>query len=460
MIPSMVTFSAMLVALGCSLALPPALQSGRDKELAPPPLEVGGLTGIPIDIVDLQGTLRFDAAQKTAFATATMTFETTAEGFPLFDLRQTEVVKAWLDGESIAPEQLAAHAVSRACGSMRILQVSLPAGTRHELKLEYPVGTPDAPQAQGVLWREGGGVLWDTWFSDLNQGRYLESWFPANLLHDQHPFTLAIDLVGAGADHHLITNGVVTPRGKHSWTLAFPPTFTAFSHLIVLVPQSEVSVAVHETKLKGGRPLRVEAFVREEAGHDAKQVAKQTADIVKKYDESVGAWAHPAYVPVYVWTGNRSMEYDGGTTTALGALEHEMFHSWYGRGAKPASQNDGWWDEAWNMYVTGNARRRPDVSKEGPPVMLCSADPYNRITPPESYGEGAAFFARVAAAIGDAKLRTLMAEFYVTHAPHPATTSELEELLAAKGGKPAEVRRLFHRYVYGQEGEPATTGSR
>jgi hypothetical protein len=450
----MLASSGLLLAFAPLLLSAPAPQSGRDKELAPPPLSVDGITGVPIDILDLKAALSLDAGAKTASATATLSFETTGEGFPLFDLRQKEIHKAWLDGQPVAVEKLASHSVSTACGSMRILEVSLPGGTRHELKLEYPVGTPDAPQAQGVLWREGGGVLWDTWFSDLNQGRYLESWFPANLLHDQHPMTLTLDLVNAGAPHRLITNGVVETRKEHAWTIAFPPTFTSCSHLIVVVPAAEVLVAEHRSKLKGGRELRVEAFVRTEAGHDPAKVAEQTAAIVKKYDESVGKWAHPSYVPVYVWTGGRSMEYDGGTTTALGALEHELFHSWYGRGAKPASQNDGWWDEAWNVYVTDSRRRKLDPAKEDPPVTLCSADPYNRITPGESYGAGSAFFARMAEAIGDDLLRTLMAQFYSAHAPNPATTAELEQLLFDKGGKPEQVRRLFHRYVYGRDGEP------
>ncbi len=452
-------FSSMVLhtLLSALLAAVPAPQSGRDKELAPPPLEVDGLIGIPIDIIDLQATLKLDVKVQTAFATATMVFEMTAEGYPLFDLRQREVVKAWINGESIAPEKLAAHAVSKECGSMRILELSLPAGARHELKLEYKVGTPDSPQAQGVLWREK-GVLWDSWYSDLNQGRYLESWFPANLIYDQHPFTLALILENAGEAHHLISNAKVKATGKHGWVLTFPPTFTAFSHLIVLVPESEVETAKDKAKLKSGASVEVEVFARKEAKVNAQEVAAQTAAIIMKFDESVGKWAHTSYCPVYIWTGGRSMEYDGGTTTALGALEHEMFHSWYGRGAKPASQNDGWWDEAWNMYVTGGSRRKPDLTKEGAPVLLSSANPYNRITPGESYGDGAAFFARLAQAIGDETLRALMAEFYLAHAPNPATTAEMESLLRDKSGKSEEVRRLFERYVYGKEAASAPAG--
>ncbi len=455
----MPALAALIAALIPLLSAAPAPQSAREKTLAPPPLQVDGLTGVPIDVVDLQASLLLDAAAKTASATATLSFITLGEGFPLFDLRQREVLKAWLDGKPLDPRQLAPHAVSAQCGSMRILEVSLPAGSRHDLKLEYAVGTPDAPQAQGLLWREG-GVLWDTFFSDLNQGRYLESWFPANLIYDQHPLTLTLDLAGAGQPHRLLTNAAVEARGEHAWTLRFPPTFAAFSHLIVLVPAAEVDVAEATVKLKAGRAVRVEVLARKEAAVDAAQVAAQTGAIIQKYDEAAGKWAHTSYCPVYIWTGGRSMEYDGGTTTALGALEHEMFHSWYGRGVKPASQNDGWWDEAWNMYVTSGFRRKPDLAQEGPPVTLCSADPYNRITPGESYGPGAIFFARVAQEIGDDTLRKRMAEFFAAHAPNPATTAELEALLAGKDAHAKEVRRLFHRYVYGLEGEPAAASGR
>ena len=35
------------------------------------------------------------------------------------------------------------------------------------------------------------------------------------------------------------------------------------------------------------------------------------------------------------------MEYDGATTAAVGAVEHEVLHSWFGRGIKPARASDG-----------------------------------------------------------------------------------------------------------------------
>src|SRR6202007_2624705 len=58
-------------------------------------------------------------------------------------------------------------------------------------------------------------------------------------------------------------------------------------------------------------------------------------------------WVHGDTFWAVLWGPGRGMEYDGATTTSVGALEHEVFHSWFGRGVKPARAGDGWIDEAW-----------------------------------------------------------------------------------------------------------------
>ena len=46
------------------------------------------------------------------------------------------------------------------------------------------------------------------------------------------------------------------------------------------------------------------------------------------------------------------MKYDRAVATTEGVLQHEVFHSWFARGVKPASQNDSWFDEGWTVYNT------------------------------------------------------------------------------------------------------------
>jgi aminopeptidase N len=165
----------------------------------------------------------------------------------------------------------------------------------------------------------------------------------------------------------------------------------------------------------------------------------------------MGKWDHGDDCIVYVWKGSRSMEYDGATTTALGALDHEIFHSWFGRGVKPASQNDGWWDEAFNVYFADGRRpNRRVVEKEGKPVTLSSSNPYNRITPGTSYSLGAVFFGRLAHLLGADNLHTHMSDFYNKYTGQVASTADMENFLVTASGN-EEVRKLFARYVYGRD---------
>src|SRR5205085_3239658 len=100
-----------------------------------------------------------------------------------------------------------------------------------------------------------------------------------------------------------------------------------------------------------------------------------------------GQFIHGSHLNAFVWDSTRGMEYDGATTSSAGALEHEVFHSWFGRGVKPASQNDGWIDEAYTTWPTASGRyegERFAVGERGlddDPVTLCPRHPCHRAPP-------------------------------------------------------------------------------
>ena len=82
------------------------------------------------------------------------------------------------------------------------------------------------------------------------------------------------------------------------------------------------------------------------------------------------------------------MEYDGATTASVAALEHEVFHSWFGRGVKPARAADGWIDEAWTTWATASQRSEQprfsaiELPLDDPPVVLYPPQhPWARHTP-------------------------------------------------------------------------------
>ena len=106
------------------------------------------------------------------------------------------------------------------------------------------------------------------------------------------------------------------------------------------------------------------------------------------------------------------MEYDGGTTTSTSALLHEIFHSWFARGIRPASHSDGWYDEGFTAFHDEGADDEVPFNFSEPPIILCSQDPWQRHTPSNSYTDGSRFWKGMASILGIAKLNSLMAELY------------------------------------------------
>ena len=88
------------------------------------------------------------------------------------------------------------------------------------------------------------------------------------------------------------------------------------------------------------------------------------------------------------------MEYDGATTTCAPALEHEVFHSWFGRGVKPACASDGWIDEAMASWATASRQaltgrfQAEALGLDEEPSVLSPVHPWSRRTPREAYTAG------------------------------------------------------------------------
>ena len=438
--------------LSLCLAAPVSAQLSDDKDYAPAPMEVDGILAVPIDVQHLNASVVFDVDAKTVRVEAEMVFEMTGKGGnPIFDLRQ-EIRSAELNGESIEPGKMAPHSFGDSAGTLRVIEKELEAGKLHALHLSYEWGTPKANQARPIEWGQT-GVKWDTYLSDLNPGRYLEMWFPANLIYDRFGFELVLEIANAKADHHLLTNGELEELGRHKWRLRFPAHFSSFSPLIHIVPAEQAERSESRVKLKDGTILIVDILKELDAAGNIAAIQKQVARDFEEFSEAFGAWTHGERFSIYVWKSRRAMEYDGATSTNIGALRHEFFHSWFGRGLKPASQNDGWVDEAWDVYAADMPKgATPNTPENAPPVVLCSEDPWNRSTPGASYRAGSLFFARLAKLMGDDVLRGHMADFYKKRAGDVFTTAQLEQHLYCASKMP-EVRQLFHRYVYGKEGE-------
>lgn len=426
--------------------------STTNFDLAPPAKIVDGLTAVPIDIQSISASLTFDGATSTGAGDATLAFTMAPQaGNPIFDLRQT-ITAAWLDGAPIPTSSLAHHNFGGGTqADLRVIESVLAANSSHTLRVTYALGSPQASTAGSYLpamtWAGGPRLAFNFGFTDLGAGRYLEAWVPANLLFDQFTLTLQLRIVGTGVPHSIITNGTVTNLGPNHWSVVFPNRFTAHSPLLELRATDTLQLATDTTTLPvSGKTITIEAWkLITNAVNLGAQIASLKTWLAANETEN-GVYLHGNKFVAFLNVGG--MEYDGGTTTGAGSLRHEAFHSWWGRGIRPASQPDGWWDEAWTVYHDEGANGTTPIDFTDPPVDLCPRNPWIRVTNPRAYSDGERFFEGVASLLGVASLRGLMRQFFDRRNTRPATTADLEAFLVAKSGEPQLVD-AFHRFVFG-----------
>jgi len=427
--------------------------------LAPPAKTVDGVLAVPIDIQSIDAKFTFDGAAQTGSGDVTIQYTVgPTAGNPFFDLRQT-IAAAWLDGAAVPVAQIASHDFGEgAIAGLRILEASQPAGSVHALRVQYAIAAP-ASQAGGsyppvIAWSAGPRLRLTLGMTDLFAARYLEAWIPANLIFDQYSIQLEVDIQNTTIPHSIVTNGQVTIIGSDHWSVAFPARFSALSPLLEIRATDALETASGTVTLPvSGTVVTIDAWKPAGGGAVLATEINNLKTHLTDNENGYGGYLHGSRFVAFLNVGG--MEYEGGTTTASASLRHETFHSWFARGVKPASQADGWWDEAFTVFHDNGANDALPFSFTDPPIVLCSRNPWQRTTPNNSYTDGFRFWEGVAAEVGVATLNNLMRDFYEQYKGNPVSTPMLEEFLVARAGVP-ELVDAFHRFVYGFA-DPAPT---
>ena len=407
----------------------------------------------------VKASLRFDVATRQAEGVATVEFRGgLVDGYPALDLRQP-VDWVRLDGHALSPDDFSRQDLGAGTDAgMRVLDVEVEAGSPHRLEVGYRIGTPDCEGAVPIDWQPD-GIGFDLWMSDLHPGRYLEMWVPAPLIHDRFALHLQVAIEGADRAHTVIANtaGIDAAPGGRGWTLLYPAHFTALSPLLVIAPSDTLEVRRSSINLPG-RQRSMGVVTARHTNTDA-DLAGCEAD-VRSWLLHLGSryepWAHGDTFWAVIWGPGRGMEYDGATTASVDALEHEVFHSWFGRGVKPARASDGWIDEAYTTWSTASRRSElprfasMEFSRDEPPVELYPSHPWSRHTPTASYREGARLFAGLADMLGGpGRLRSAMADWYRANAGGLITTDGLAAHLRLWSGM--DIGPWWARFVHGRD---------
>lgn len=425
---------------------------GNSIHYAPPGRVVDGLMAVPMEIHYLNASMTFNAANGTCEVDASIDFVMgSTSGNPIFDLRQT-IDNAWLDGAPFDVSMLDHHNFGGGSDSdLRVIESELDAGSSHTLRLTYQLDLPAALNSSSGAptyhWN-GERLNLKFWYTDLRAGRYMDAWLPGNLIFNQFTTDLDIEIVNSGIAHNVISNSTISDLGFNHWQLSFPGHFSVCSSMLRIHPVDEIESREGSTILPSGDTIEIHTLKATGNGTNLAIQEAQIANMLSDFELSTGSYPHGNRFTVF-FEGSGGMEYSGATKTSIGALEHETFHSWWGRGVQPATQNDSWIDEGWAMYNTSQNQFEIDpFDMSDPPITLCSPNAFNRITPSGSYSYGRKFFAGLAAVFGLNDLRSYMSSFYEENNLGLITTTQLESYLICKSGI-VEITNFFDRFVYG-----------
>lgn len=429
------TSSKVYYAYGLE-ALPGSLSSldgsYRPSNLSVKMISSTGKTFVPMDFKAQELTLSFDVATSTVHGSSVIQFEVPTNAYPYFELLNP-ISSMKLDGQLVN-----FVTVTDPEGQNRTyigVDQSITSGVNHILEVEYDFG------ANKVAFSNGGiGFL--AHMTDLEPSNYFETWGPVGFEEDAFALTLKLNVLNGSSSQTIFTNGSVTTPAPHEWRITFPDYFTRSSFYVHLTNLSLVSRNFVYHGIEKDIPVQIYGAT-EKLVNDAVTVLPE---YFKEFEGDYGPYAHDSFT-AYMHSSGGGMEYVGATITSLGALDHELFHSWFARGVMPADGRSGWIDEAfasWRDYgyfQAGSLLERNQTN-------LARFSAFRESTPRNCYVDGRNLVAeldRVFSAFGG--MKPLMRSFFERYKRRVVTNEEFWQFLSSMSGM--NIDAYFQRYTLG-----------
>ena len=414
-----------------------------NAKFAPPPFNHESKLVVPTDISNLSMRFDVDVSNEQVMAASRVQFSASRPGFPFFDL-VPEPTRLSLDGASLAPSRFSLVRPPENEAFVRFLDVELDSTATHVLEVEYPIS------GSTVVFTDG-GVRLGFFLNDLVQRGFLERYAPANFEFDQSEMRMEIEISGAESEHKLFSNGDVIEAAQNKWNLSFPDYFTCSSGYVHLTNRSLV---VATGSFQGEeRNVQVTVYGNDEA--TVNDELSHAFEIMGELEAAYGPYAHKEmliYVARTLEPPLAGMEYCGATMTNPDhILEHEITHSWFGRGVMPANGNAGWIDEAIARW-RDNEYPRADSEPDRPPVNLAGFSPYRRRTTRQAYFYGSLLLSEIDYLLRDQDgLLPVLKSLFVHSRREVIDTPFFQAFLEQQTG--LDLAQIFARYVYGHSGE-------
>lgn len=199
----------------------------------------------------------------------------------------------------------------------------------HALEMDYRL---DSPQG------------YPRFSPDVNdlEGTGNEEIFPTiNTPHElaRHRITLAVH---SGTPFQCIGSGSVSPQPgpPQTWLLDSEREVASYTVFFVVVPAADVR---YESRDINSINVRVMAFI---GGASINEAFTVLESCLPQLERDLGPFPMPRGLSIFLTHFGGGMEFYGGSITSLAALEHEVFHMYFGCSAVAKTYRDSWWDEA------------------------------------------------------------------------------------------------------------------
>jgi hypothetical protein len=323
-------------------------------------------------------------------------------------------------------------------------QRDLEANIVHTLKIFYQLTLPE------------GYPRFSTEVTDL-EGRGNEERFPTiNTPHElaRHFLTFRVH---SNIPFRCIGSGLVeeTNSDVQEWTLDTEREVASYTVMFALLPEHDT---VFEERNINGTDVRILAFV---GGASINTAFSMLESWLPELEANFGPFPMPRGLSIFLTSSGGGMEYYGGTISSNWALQHEVFHMYYGCSTINKTYRDTWLDEAINEWyefsVDPTYSPIPDTYRSN---IVSGRSPIAVGFDSRAYDEGAQIMEAVARELGGRNGMIAFLRYVHTHYSFsPFTTFDFLDYLEDYSGVDMTDRFLDWLYLGEQTGSTAGSPS-
>ena len=229
-------------------------------------------------------------------------------------------------------------------------------------------------------------------------------------------------------DYSFIGSGKVTEiesNNVRKWMLDTERAVASYTIMWMLVPEEDIDFEEREVD---GIDVRIMTYKDSVSIDSAFEILESWLPELRA---NIGMFPMERGLDVFLTQRGGGMEYFGATITSLSALEHEVFHMYFGCSVVAKTYRDSWWDEAINMWYEYSASGSASpVNQNFSSNIVSGRTPVSVGFDDRAYGDGARVIESIAIEMGgrDAFI-VFLNQLYSNYTFSPFNTFELVDYI-------------------------------